>query len=68
MIRTDNGVPFAAPNSSFHLSRLSVWWLRLGILIERIKPENPQKNGGHERVHLTCKKEATKLAGENFLQ
>jgi hypothetical protein len=42
------------------LSRLSVWWLRLGINIERIKPGNPQQNGRHERMHLTLKKEATK--------
>lgn len=37
-IRTDNGVPFASPNSLYNLSKLSVWWLRLGISIERIKP------------------------------
>jgi putative transposase len=37
-IRTDNSVPFASPNSLFNLSKLSVWWLRLGIEIERIKP------------------------------
>lgn len=67
-IRTDNGVPFASPNALFQLSKLSVWWLRLGIAIERIKPGNPQQNGRHERMHLTLKKEATKPAGENFLQ
>jgi putative transposase len=67
-IRTDNGVPFASPNSMFGLSRLSVWWLRLGIGIERIKPGNPQQNGRHERMHLTLKKEATKPAAKNFLQ
>lgn len=37
-IRSDNGVPFASPNGLFNLSKLSVWWLRLGIAIERIKP------------------------------
>jgi len=37
-IRSDNGVPFASPNALFNLSKLSVWWLRLGIGIERIKP------------------------------
>jgi putative transposase len=42
-IRTDNGVPFASPNALFGLSRLSVWWLRLGIEIERIKPGHPSK-------------------------
>lgn len=67
-IRTDNGLPFASPNALFGLSKLSVWWLRLGISIERIKPGNPQQNGRHERMHLTLKKEATKPAGENLLQ
>jgi putative transposase len=67
-IRTDNGVPFASPNALYGLSRLSVWWLRLGISIERIKPGNPQQNGRHERMHLTLKKETTKPAGDNFLQ
>jgi putative transposase len=67
-IRSDNGVPFAAPNSLFGLSKLSIWWLRLGISIERIKPGHPEQNGRHERMHLTLKKEATKPAGLNFLQ
>jgi putative transposase len=67
-IRTDNGVPFASPNALFGLSRLSVWWLRLGIAIERIKPGCPQQNGRHERMHLTLKQEATKPACANFLQ
>jgi len=65
-IRTDNGVPFASPHALFGLSRLSVWWLRLGISIERIKPGCPQQNGRHERMHLTLKKEATKPPGYNF--
>ncbi len=67
-IRTDNGVPFASANAMFGLSRLSVWWLRLGISIERIKPGHPEQNGRHERMHLTLKKEATKPASFNFLQ
>jgi putative transposase len=67
-IRTDNGVPFASPHSLFGLSKLAVWWLRLGINIERIKPGHPQQNGRHERMHLTLKKEATKPAAQNFLQ
>lgn len=67
-IRTDNGVPFASGNALFGLSRLAVWWLRLGINIQRIKPGNPQQNGRHERIHLTLKKEATKPAAFNFLQ
>jgi transposase InsO family protein len=49
-IRTDNGAPFASANAMFGLSRLSVWWLRLGINLERIQPGNPQQNGRHERM------------------
>ncbi len=67
-IRTDNGIPFASPNALFGLSRLSIWWLKLGINIERIKPGHPEQNGRHERMHLTLKKEATKPASFNFLQ
>lgn len=67
-IRTDNGVPFSSPTALFGMSKLSVWWLRLGVAIERIKPGNPQQNGRHERMHLTLKKEATKPAAFNLLQ
>jgi len=67
-IRSDNGVPFASPNGLFNLSKLSVWWLRLGITIERIQPGHPTQNGRHERMHRTLKAEATRPAGSNFLQ
>ena len=67
-IRTDNGVPFASPHSLFGLSKLSVWWLRLGIQIERIQPGHPEQNGRHERMHLTLKQEATQPSAQNFLQ
>jgi transposase InsO family protein len=67
-IRSDNGVPFASPNGLFTLSKLSVWWLRLGIDIERIKPGHPEQNGRHERMHLTLKKETTRPPGVNPLQ
>jgi putative transposase len=66
-IRSDNGVPFASAHALFNLSKLAVWWLRLGIGIERIQPGHPQQNGRHERMHLTLKKEATKPAAANFL-
>ena len=66
-IRTDNGTPFSS-QALFGLSKLSVWWLRLGIELERIKPGNPQQNGRHERMHLTLKKATTRPAGINFLQ
>lgn len=67
-IRTDNGVPFASGHALYGLSRLSVWWLRLGIQIERIEPGQPQQNGRHERMHLTLTREATKPAAANVLQ
>jgi putative transposase len=47
---------------------LSVWWLRLGIELERKEPGHPQQNGRHERMHLTLKQETTKLAGANLFQ
>lgn len=67
-IRTDNGVPFASAHALYGLSKLAVWWLRLGIDLERIQPGHPQQNGRHERMHLTLKKEATKPAAANVLQ
>jgi transposase InsO family protein len=67
-IRSDNGLPFASPNGLYNLSKLSVWWLRLGIGLERIRPGHPQQNGRHERMHLTLKKEATRPPGRNTLQ
>ena len=67
-IRTDNGVPFASPNGLFGLSRLAVWWLRLGVQIERIQPGHPEQNGRHERLHLTLKKATVVPAAANLLQ
>ena len=67
-IRTDNGLPFSSPVALYGLSKLSVWWLRLGIDIERIKPGHPEQNGRHERMHLTMKKEVCRPPGYNFLQ
>ncbi len=66
-IRSDNGLPFASPNGLFNLSKLSVWWLRLGIAIERIKPGHPQQNGRHERMHLTLKQETARPPAMNIL-
>jgi putative transposase len=67
-IRTDNGVPFASAHALYGLSKLAVWWLRLGIDIERTKPGHPEQNGRHERMHLTLKREATKPAAANVFQ
>ncbi len=55
-IRSDNGSPFASRGVG-GLSALSIWWLKLGILPERIEPGKPQQNGRHERMHLTLKQE-----------
>ncbi|MBN4073973.1 DDE-type integrase/transposase/recombinase [bacterium AH-315-E10] len=57
VIRSDNGSPFAAANSPFGLSRLSAWWLTLGISLDRIDPGCPYQNGGHERMHLDIKRD-----------
>jgi hypothetical protein len=53
-IRSDNGAPFAS-KAVGGLSKLSVWWIRLGITPERIEPGKPQQNGRHERMHQTLK-------------
>lgn len=66
-ICTDNGSPFASSGFA-GLTRLSVWWLRLGINIYRIEPGHPEQNGRHERLHLTLKQETTRPAGSNLLQ
>ena len=64
-IRTDNGVPFASVG--LHgLSQLNVWWLRLGIQHQRIRPASPQENGAHERMHKTLKAEATRPPKANL--
>jgi len=60
-IRSDNGTPFASMNGILGLSRLSAWWLVLGIDLERGRPACPQDNGGHERLHLDVERE---LSGE----
>jgi len=67
-MRTDNGTPFASGNSLYGLTKLSVWWLRLGIGLERIEPGHPEQNGRHERMHLTLKQEVTRPPGNNLLE
>ena len=69
IIRTDNGAPFTSSQALGRLSQLSVWWIRLGILPERIQPGCPHQNGRHERLHGTLKREATiPPAGSRFAQ
>jgi transposase InsO family protein len=64
-IRTDNGTPFSSTGLG-GLSRLSVWWVRLGIKLERIQPGEPQQNGRHERMHLTLKLETAQPPAETL--
>jgi putative transposase len=56
-IRSDNGSPFASVHGLLGLSRLSVWWVALGIDLERGRPGHPQDNGAHERLHLDISRE-----------
>lgn len=64
-IRSDNGIPFAS-TARGGLSQLSLWWIKLGILPERIEPGKPQQNGRHERMHRTLKQAATKPPSGNM--
>ncbi len=67
VIRSDNGAPFASAGLQ-GLSQLAVWFMRLGIELERIEPGHPEQNGRHERLHWTLKYEATRPPSYNQLQ
>lgn len=56
-IRSDNGAPFASAHGIYGLSRLAVWWLSLGIALDRITPGKPAQNGAHERMHADMYRE-----------
>ena len=60
-IRSDNGSPFASVQGLFGLSRLSAWWVALGVDLERGRPGHPQDNGAHERMHLDISREIEAL-------
>lgn len=66
-IRTDNGVPFASIGVG-NLSKLSIWWIRLGIRPERIESGQPQQNGRHERMHRTLKRTLGQPPAANLRQ
>ena len=66
-IRTDNGAPFAS-RALAGLSRLAVWWIKLGIVPERIEAGHPEQNGRHERMHRTLKQEAVQPPAANRRQ
>lgn len=59
-ILTDNGAPFGQACTLGRLSRLSVWWIKLGIAPLRIQPGHPEQNPRHERMHRDLKKETTR--------
>jgi len=65
VIRTDNGPPFASCALG-GLSRLAIWWIKLGIRPERIQPGHPEQNGRHERMHRTLKQEAISPPAPNL--
>jgi putative transposase len=65
-IRSDNGAPFCASSAVQGLSSLSVWWIELGILPNRIPPASPQYNGGHERMHKDMKHELQRTPARNL--
>jgi transposase InsO family protein len=67
VMRSDNGVPFASTGLA-GLTRLSVYWLRLGIVLERIRPGHPEDNGRHERMHRTLKRDTARPAQSNLLR
>jgi putative transposase len=64
-IRSDNGTPFASRGAG-GLSRLSIWWVKLGIRHERIQPGHPEQNGRHERMHRTLKQETLRPPAGTF--
>ena len=64
-IRTDNGAPFAT-SAIAGLSRLAVWWMKLGIVPERIEAGHPEQNGRHERMHRTLKQEVAQPPAANW--
>ena len=66
-MRSDNGTPFASTGIQ-GLTKLSVWWLKLGIRLERIEPGEPQQNGRHERMHRTLKEETTQPVAATLRQ
>ena len=66
VMRTDNGLPFASTNR-YGLSKLSFWWIRLGIYPERIEPGRPDQNGRHERMHRTLKQDVANPPASSIL-
>lgn len=69
VIKSDNGSPFASSHAVLGLTRLSAWWVSLGILLERSRPAHPQDNGAHERLHRDIEREiASRVETDRTLQ
>ena len=64
-IRSDNGSPFAS-NGIHGFCALNVWWMRLGIVHQRIQPSHPEQNGAHERMHRTLNRETARPPAQNL--
>lgn len=65
-IRSDNGTPFACTHAPLGLTRLSAWWVSLGINLDRIRPGHPEENGGHERMHRDLSMEVEQTSEGNW--
>jgi transposase InsO family protein len=65
-IRVDNGTPFASMKSPGGLTRLSAWWVSIGIEFRRGRPAHPEDNGGHERMHLEIARELEDVPADNL--
>jgi putative transposase len=68
VIRSDNGSPFACTRAPLGLSRLSAWWLALGIHLDRIMPGRPDQNGAHERMHRDLALEVEAASAADLVQ
>lgn len=65
VIRSDNGAPFGS-TGVLGLTRLSAWWVKLGIEVEFIEPGRPEQNGAHEQLHRVYKEEAARPPAKTF--
>src|SRR5262249_3117665 len=67
-IQSDNGQPFVSPTGLGGLTKLSAWWVALGIEIVRSRPGCPQDNGGHERMHADIRREIQSRIGQDVVE
>src|SRR5882762_11691314 len=65
IIRADNGTPFGAAGA-LGLTRLSAWWVKLGIKVEFIAPGHPEQNGAHEQMHRMYQSDVLRTVAPNW--